>query len=202
MKHMEEGYKPAQLEVLSTLGSQIAISSYNAKLYNLAITDGMTKLYLHRYMQSRLDEEFERAKRYKREFSFLMTDIDHFKIFNDTYGHQISDLVLKEVAKVLIGIARGKDVAARYGGEEFALIAPAKNLEAGRAIAEKYREKIEKLAVKNPSNKGEKTLKVTVSVGVAMFNAETDLENKHLIERADQALYAAKHGGRNRVETK
>nr|AGC71711.1 response regulator, GGDEF family [uncultured bacterium A1Q1_fos_300] len=197
-----ETYLAEEKAFLSDLASLAAIAVENARLYELATVDMMTKLKIHHFFQTRLREELENARDTGESVCLLLTDIDHFKKFNDTYGHQIGDLVLKEVAKVLIGIARGKDVAARYGGEEFALIAPAKNLEAGRAIAEKYREKIEKLAVKNPSNKGEKTLKVTVSVGVAMFNAETDLENKHLIERADQALYAAKHGGRNRVETK
>ena len=144
----------------------------------------------------------EIARETGQPLSLLLTDIDHFKKFNDTYGHQIGDLVLKEVAKVLISTAKGKDIAARYGGEEFAMIAPGRNLEAARVVAEKYRERIEKLTVKNPSNKGEKQLKVTVSVGVATFDPGADHENKHLIERTDQALYAAKHAGRNRVEIK
>ncbi len=197
-----ETYLAEEKAFLSDLASLAAIAVENARLYELATVDMMTKLKIHHFFQTRLREELENARDNDQPVCLLLTDIDHFKKFNDTYGHQIGDLVLKEVAKVLIGMARGKDIAARYGGEEFALIAPARNLEAARAIAEKYRERIEKLSVKNPSNKGDKTLKVTVSVGVAMFNPTTDSENKHLIERADQALYAAKHGGRNRVEVK
>jgi diguanylate cyclase (GGDEF)-like protein len=197
-----EEYLAEEKAFLSDLASLAAIAVENARLYELATVDMMTKLKIHHFFQTRLREEMEVARENGQPLSLLLTDIDHFKKFNDTYGHQIGDLVLKEVAKVLINTAKGKDIAARYGGEEFALIAPARDLNAARAIAEKYRERIEKLAVKNPTNKGDKQLKVTVSVGVATFDPSADQENKHIIERTDQALYAAKHAGRNRVEIK
>lgn len=197
-----EPYLAEEKAFLSDLASLAAIAVENARLYELATVDMMTKLKIHHLFQARLREELELARDNGQPVSLLLTDIDHFKKFNDTYGHQVGDIVLKEVAKVLIGMARGNDVAARYGGEEFALIVPGRDVEAARAIAEKFRERIEKLTVKNPTDKGDKNLKVTVSVGVAAFDAAKDLDNKHLIERADQALYAAKHGGRNRVEIK
>lgn len=197
-----EAYFAEEKAFLSDLASLAAIAVENARLYELATVDMMTKLKIHHFFQTRLREEMELSRETSKPLSLLLTDIDHFKKFNDTYGHQIGDLVLKEVAKVLIQTAKGNDVAARYGGEEFALIAPGRTRDEALAIAEKYREKIEKLSVKNPSDKGEKILKVTVSVGVATFDFDADHENKHLIERTDQALYAAKHGGRNRVEAK
>lgn len=195
-----ESYLAEEKAFLSDLASLAAIAVENARLYELATVDMMTKLKIHHFFQTRLREELEQARENKTPVSLLLTDIDHFKKFNDTYGHQVGDIVLKEVARILIGMAKGSDVAARYGGEEFALILPGKDTEAARAVAEKYREKIEKMTVKNPTDKGDRLLRVTVSVGVASFDAARDLENKHLIERADQALYAAKHAGRNRVE--
>ncbi len=197
-----EPYLAEEKAFLSDLASLAAIAVENARLYELATVDMMTKLKIHHFFQTRLREELELARENNRPVSLLLTDIDHFKKFNDTYGHQVGDIVLKEVARVLISLARGNEVPARYGGEEFALIVPGKDIDSAKGIAEKYRERIEKLAVKNPTDKGEKLLRVTVSVGVATFNPETDHDNKHLIERADQALYAAKHAGRNRVETK
>ncbi|MFZ5628321.1 MAG: diguanylate cyclase [Spirochaetota bacterium] len=195
-----EPYLAEEKAFLSDLASLAAIAVENARLYELATVDMMTKLKIHHFFQARLREELEIARDNNKPVSLLLTDIDHFKKFNDTYGHQVGDIVLKEVARVLISFARGNDVAARYGGEEFALILPGKDIDAAKAVAEKYRERIEKLTVKNPTDKGDKQLRVTVSVGVATFAAEIDHDNKHLIERADQALYAAKHAGRNRVE--
>lgn len=195
-------YLAEEKAFLSDLASLAAIAVENARLYELATVDMMTKLKIHHFFQTRLREELEGARETGKSVSLLLTDIDHFKKFNDTYGHQVGDIVLKEVARVLINLARGGDVAARYGGEEFALILPGKDLERAKATAEKYRDKIENLTVKNPTEKGDRFLRVTISVGVATFTTALDSENKHLIERADQALYAAKHAGRNRVEAK
>jgi diguanylate cyclase (GGDEF)-like protein len=197
-----EPYLAEEKAFLSDLASLAAIAVENARLYELATVDMMTKLKIHHFFQTRLREEMELARENNKPLSLFMTDIDHFKKFNDTYGHQVGDIVLKEVARVLISLAKDKEIPARYGGEEFALILPGKDLDAAKAVAEKYRERVEKLTVPNPTDKGDKLLRVTVSAGVASFSPETDHDNKHLIERADQALYAAKHGGRNRVETK
>ncbi len=195
-----EVYLAEEKAFLSDLAALAAIAVENARLYELATVDMMTKLKIHHFFQTRLREEIEHARGSDEPLSMLLTDIDHFKKFNDTYGHQVGDIVLKEVAKILIASARGKDVAARYGGEEFALILPKRDIYAAKAIAETVRERIEKMEVENPTDKGDRLLKVTISIGVAEFDAKNDTDNKHLIERADQALYRAKDGGRNRVE--
>ncbi|MBV6492141.1 MAG: hypothetical protein LDLANPLL_00132 [Turneriella sp.] len=195
-----EAYLAEEKAFLSDLASLAAIAVENARLYELATVDMMTKLKIHHYFQARLREEMDSAQITKKPLGLLLTDIDHFKKFNDTYGHQVGDLVLKEVAKVLIKTARGRDTAARYGGEEFAIIAPGRSLEDMQKIAEKIRESIQKMRVPNPTDKGDEILKVTISIGVTVLRHDEDQENKEIIERADKALYAAKHGGRNRVE--
>jgi diguanylate cyclase (GGDEF)-like protein len=197
MRFMEDGYKTDNMEVFATLGSQIAVSTYNAKLYNMAITDGMTKLYLHRYLQTRLEEELERAKRYKREIAFLMTDIDHFKKFNDTYGHQIGDEVLKKVASIIKERTRKSDIAARYGGEEFAVVLPETSEDGAVQLAEYIRKEIEDSVIEVDGRE----LKVTISIGVSYFNGSSSVEilKEELIKKADTALYKSKESGRNRV---
>jgi len=183
------------VELLSTLANQAAITIYNARLYHLAITDGMTQLRIHRYFQQRLEEEIVRCEKFKHPVSLIMSDIDHFKKFNDTYGHQEGDIVLMETAKIFRLTARDVDISARYGGEEFAVILPETDIDEAMAIAESLRQKVE--AHEYPSKQGK--LKVTVSLGVATF--PTHGRNKEsLIESADKALYRAKDAGRNRVE--
>ncbi|MBU1125947.1 MAG: sensor domain-containing diguanylate cyclase, partial [Candidatus Omnitrophica bacterium] len=117
------------VDLLSTLANQAAITIYNARLYHLAITDGLTQLRIHRYFQQRLDEEILRAAKFNHQVSLIMSDIDHFKKFNDTYGHQEGDIVLIETAKIYRLSVRDVDIAARYGGEEFAIILPEAGIE-------------------------------------------------------------------------
>jgi len=197
MRYMGDGYKKDGMDVFVTLGSQVAVSTYNAKLYNMAITDGMTKLYLHRYFQSRFDEELERTKRYQRNLAVIMIDIDHFKKFNDTYGHQTGDEVLKMVAGVIKTRARKSDICARYGGEEFAVILPETGEDGGIKLGEYIRKEIEESILKVDN----KELRVTISLGVSAYSGESalDLSKEELIKRADKALYKSKESGRNRV---
>ena len=183
------------VDLLSTLANQAAITIYNARLYHLAITDGLTQLRIHRYFQQRLDEEILRAEKFGHPLSLIMSDIDHFKTFNDTYGHQEGDIVLMDTAKIFRFTAREVDIAARYGGEEFAIILPETGIEEAKALAEEIRKKVE--AHEYPSKQGK--LKVTISLGVSTFPQHAK-EKKALVEAADQALYRAKEGGRNRVE--
>lgn len=199
-KNGGEGYEASEKDFLLNLASIAAIAVENAKLYELATVDMMTRLKIHHFFQTRLREEIETAREEDRPLSLLLTDIDHFKKFNDTYGHQLGDLVLIAVAGVLIKKASPRDVPSRYGGEEFALILPGTDLNRAENIAEDIRRAVEKLEVDNPTDAGDKKLKVTISIGVAQFNKEIDSENKDLIGRCDKALYAAKHAGRNRVE--
>ncbi|MBI3039845.1 diguanylate cyclase [bacterium] len=183
------------LQLTLFMANQAAVIIENARLYNLATIDGLTGLVVHRHFQAKLEEEFRRAKRYDKPLSFIMTDIDHFKKFNDTWGHQTGDLVLREVAICVRKSIRDTDVAARYGGEEFAVILPETDEDGASLFAERLRQRVESSAFQGP--KGE--LKVTISLGVSSFPknpVETTLE---MIKLADEALYSAKHSGRNRV---
>ena len=182
-------------DFLMGLSRFAAIAVENSRLYLMATMDRMTRLYIHHYFQERLAEEMKRSVRYSKPLCLLISDIDHFKRFNDTYGHQQGDIVLKESARILKEAVRKIDLAARYGGEEFAVILPETDLENGIAVAERIRRRIEEFQF--PGQK--EPLHVTVSLGVAQFDPERDTEKKFLIERADQALYKAKDSGRNRV---
>ena len=137
----------------------------------------------------------KRSQRYEKPLCLLITDIDHFKKFNDTYGHQQGDIVLKETARLLKESVRKIDLAARYGGEEFAVILPETDIENAKMVAERIRKKIEEFKVPGQNE----PLHVTVSVGVAQYEPEKDTEKKDFIEHADKALYKAKDSGRNRV---
>ncbi len=127
------------ISLLETLRGQISVFLYNATLYTMAITDSMTKLYLQTYFKERLDQEIKKYERYNQEFSLLMLDIDHFKKFNDNYGHLAGDLVIKEVAKIIKDSVRKFDIVSRYGGEEFAVMLLATGAETALLVAERIR---------------------------------------------------------------
>ncbi|HEY9070279.1 MAG TPA: diguanylate cyclase [Candidatus Ozemobacteraceae bacterium] len=190
-----DAFDQEDLQMALTMANQAAVVVEKARLFNLATIDGLTGLIVRRHFQSRMEEEFRRAKRYEKPLSFIMTDIDHFKKFNDTWGHQTGDMVLREVAKIVRCTIRDTDVAARYGGEEFCVILPETDLEGGRLFAERLRQKVETSVFQGP--KGD--LRVTISLGLSAlpYNyAETTVE---MMKIADEALYEAKHAGRNRV---
>ncbi|MCG9875653.1 MAG: sensor domain-containing diguanylate cyclase [Leptospiraceae bacterium] len=189
-------YLEEEKEFMTTLASLAGIAVENARLYELATVDMMTSLKVHHYFQTKLKEEMDRCRKKATNCTLLFTDVDKFKVFNDTYGHQAGDVVLIEVAKQLINHAGRHDIAARYGGEEFCLVMPGADENAGFQMGERIRKAVEAMAVKNP-NTGE-DMKVTLSVGISSFKI-SDRSNKDLIERADKALYQAKHSGRNRT---
>ncbi len=185
--------KSAQLVQL--VADQVAIALLKARLYEEAITDGMTGLFIHKYFQARLETEVQRARRYEGKISLVMFDIDFFKSFNDTFGHQVGDEVIIMVADVIRENHReGVDIAARYGGEEFAIIVPEADVKAAGEVAERLRLAVEQSVI---MHKGE-ALKVTISCGCAEFPAQADSASE-LIRLADEALYNSKEGGRNRV---
>jgi len=166
----------AELEILESFGAEIA--------------DGLL------FVERLLDHEVERARRLERPVSLVMIDIDHFKRFNDTYGHQSGDEVLRHVAQLTAGALRRSDAVARYGGEEFVVLLPEATLQDALAVAEKIRTEVERGAlgvggVLRP-------LQVTVSLGVAAFPSDA-INGPDLVAAADRALYEAKNGGRNRV---
>ena len=192
------------LRVLAIIANQAAMAISNSKLHSLtekmATTDGLTGLCNHRTFQDLLSKEIQRSKRYGESLSFILLDIDHFKKFNDTYGHRQGDVVLKEVAKTIKDSIRQVDIAARYGGEEFCCILPKTDKEGGKEMAERIRTATESYPFHRlEDEEGKGPLHVTVSLGVATFpHPEVSLQSE-LIERADQGLYEAKEGGRNRV---
>ena len=171
------------------------LAEANARLAQLAVTDGLTGLYNHRHFHERLTLEVERSQRSGLPLSLLMLDVDNFKLFNDSHGHPAGDEVLRQLARVLTDTRRANDVVARYGGEEFAVILVDTAKFTAAKVAERVRERV---AAHDFSDAAQKAGKISVSVGVATFPEDgTDAEG--LVRSADTALYAAKRAGRNRV---
>jgi len=168
----------------------------NKRLELLSITDGLTRLYNHRYFQDELARAFDESKRYNRPLSLAMIDIDFFKKINDTYGHAVGDEVLKCVSLRYGESVRSTDLVARYGGEEFAVMMPETGLEDALTFAEKVRHLIEATPV--PTQAG--PVPVTVSIGLSSVPHTRIRSPKEMVVAADRALYRAKKGGRNRVE--
>jgi diguanylate cyclase (GGDEF)-like protein len=177
------------------------ISSISARaqrmrlLRGLVTQDPLTKLLNHGAFKARLATELTRAARAKTSLVVGVIDIDWFKRVNDTYGHPAGDAVIRALARLLKQRLRQGDVVARYGGEEFALVLPETELAAAQSLMERLRESFAEL----PQGSGKEAFRVTLSCGLAAFPGLTDAGE--LVEAADQALYAAKHGGRNQVRT-
>ena len=159
------------------------------RLRMLAVKDGLTELYNHRYFKRFLTQEIKRANRHKSQVSLIMMDIDHFKNYNDTYGHLAGDEVLRNVAKLMSENIRSIDVAARYGGEEFVIVLPQTNKNAAKIVAEKLRTLVGNQKFQNEDT--QPNGKITISMGVATF-PENATDIKELIHQADQRLYHAK----------
>lgn len=162
-----------------------------------AITDGLTALPNRKYFDMEIERMLAESKSSGEKMCLMMMDIDHFKSFNDTYGHQIGDQVLRLVGKTLQHGVKGKDFAARYGGEEFSVMLPDTPIHLAEKVANSLRIAVASKEVINRST-GEKLGKITMSIGVAEYNFNET--SNALIERADAALYTAKNNGRNRVE--
>lgn len=172
------------------------LESVNRILRELAIRDGLTGLYNHRYFQEALAMEVARAQRHNRPFSLIFIDVDYFKKYNDTHGHPMGDQLLRNLSDMLNSRLRQSDMAARYGGEEFILLLPETGKDGAAIVAESVRSQIE-----NYPFDGRETQpggKVTVSVGVSTFQ-EDGSDAPSVLHQADQALYKAKHAGRNQV---
>jgi diguanylate cyclase (GGDEF)-like protein len=166
----------------------------NVELHEISITDSLTRLYNRKHLMETLDREVTRSERYSHPFSLLIIDIDHFKKYNDTYGHLAGDEVLRRLASVFKETIRSSDYAARYGGEEFIIILPEISPEQGVEAAERIRRKV---AEQRFEGDGE-AIEVTISVGVASY-PENGEDAETVIRNADEALYEAKKLGRNQV---
>jgi diguanylate cyclase (GGDEF)-like protein len=190
-------YDQDHVRQLEVVAMQAADAILRARLFDeterLATTDGLTGLLNHRVFQSRLDEHVAAAVRYSKKLSFLLTDVDHFKKVNDTYGHPAGDEVLRGVARILAREARSTDLVARYGGEEFAIVMPETDAAGALVIAERIREKVAACVFST----GAGDLRATISIGIATIPDDAQAKAR-LVELADAALYRAKRGGRNR----
>jgi two-component system cell cycle response regulator len=185
-------------EMLGVIANQVAISMQNARMYEIveeqATTDGLTGLSNHRTFQERFSAMLGRAERRGFAVSLLLTDIDHFKKVNDTYGHPTGDEVLRRVAAILKASARKIDITARYGGEEFAIVLEGTDRAGAFQLAERIRQEVAQQSFASPQG----AFQATLSIGVAGYPDDAR-EKAEIIARADQSLYAAKHGGRNRT---
>ena len=168
----------------------------NAVLQEMAVKDGLTSLYNHRFFQEALVQECARSKRYAKQCSVIFMDVDNFKMYNDTHGHPEGDKLLKTLAEIMVKHVRSTDLAARYGGEEFVLLIPETSKDTAIRIAEGLRAKI----ADHPFQGGETQPlgRVTISIGVASY-PEDGCDSPSVISSADQLLYKAKHGGKNMV---
>jgi len=195
----EDAFDLGHQEMLSTIASQSAIALENARLFaeteRLARTDALTGIANRRTLFEAGARELSRARRFGHPLSALMLDIDQFKQVNDTYGHARGDEVLHVLAQRCQQHIRESDLVARYGGEEFVILLVETELRGARSLAERLRD----LLAQTVSDTGEGPLQVTVSIGVAATNGET-VDFAALLQRADEALYAAKQAGGNRVE--
>ncbi len=188
VKAMEEELLRAQSRLMGAV----------EELKELATRDALTGISNRRFFDEYLGKEWKRAKRDKYPFSLVMIDLDFFKSYNDTYGHQKGDICLKKVASAIDeAMKRPADLAARYGGEEFALVLPETSSEGAKGLAEKLRKSIYDLNLEHKNNPIES--RVTVSMGVATLKVDKNSNFNDLILKADKALYAAKNDGRNRV---
>lgn len=179
----------------------VQLREVSAELDRLARTDALTSVANRRALFDLMGVEFRRSRRYGRDLSVLMLDLDHFKQVNDRWGHPFGDEVLREVSRLVLRNIRESDILGRYGGEEFAVVLPEANAEQAVLVGEKLRHAIEAHTFRMPdaSAPGEPTVRLTISIGVASTPVDQDQDEVELFSRADQALYEAKRTGRNRV---
>jgi len=191
-KSNHTAYTRHEYSLISMVSETAGISIKKALAHNLSVYDGLSGLHVVRYFREVLGEELKSPNAYSKGSSLMILDIDHFKKFNDTYGHQQGDMVIKEVARLIRENLRGNDTAARYGGEELAVIFPSTSKEQAYDVAERIRRLIESTPFPGLPDE----VRVTVSLGIATFPQDAR-ESEELIRKADRALYEAKHRGRN-----
>ncbi len=193
-KFRGKAFTDADLQIIQQVADQAAVAIHNARLYEMAVTDSLTRLYIRRHLFHRLSEEMRRARRYGHPVTVLMVDIDHFKAVNDTYGHPCGDRVLVEVARILRRSVRETDLIGRYGGEEFCLVLPETDLQGGFIVANRMHALLEALELQFEGQ----PLRISVSGGLSTF-PEQAVTLEDLIRFADAALYYSKRNGRNQT---
>ncbi len=190
-----EGLEQLVNMVAESIGLAIANLRLHESLQHQSIRDPLTGLFNRRYMEESFQREIRRAARAQQPVAVVMLDLDHFKQFNDTYGHSAGDRILKEVGQILQTHSRGEDIACRYGGEEFTLILPGMSAAQGAIYADALRMHVAQLRIEH---RGEVLGRITLSAGVVAYPSHGDTA-EHLLGVADPALYRAKAEGRNRV---
>lgn len=203
-KSTDENITDKDIEYLTQLSSQIATTINRANVYaeilKHATLDALTGFYNRNQLEERIKQEVANAKRQKAPLCGIMTDIDFFKNVNDTYGHAVGDLVLKDIAKIIRGQLREYDIAGRYGGEEFSILLPFTKIDEAEKVAERLRASIENKVIdisKVDPDSETKTIQVTISLGI--YEMKEDDNDEDLLKKADKALYQAKNTGRNKV---
>ena len=186
-------FNKVRLNLSAVISSHIAVAFDNSRLYYIAITDELTKTFTKRHFRQCLEYSFSEYQKYGTKFALLMMDLDKFKRVNDVHGHVTGDAVLQRLGEILHKSVRDNDLLFRYGGEEFTVILPDTDADGALFVAKRIRSAVE-AAVFEP---GTIDLKLTVSIGVETCPAAPTLHD--LVVAADQALYAAKNGGRNQV---
>jgi diguanylate cyclase (GGDEF)-like protein len=189
----------AATRVLDNVAESIALTIANIRrqdnLQHQAIRDPLTQLFNRRYLGDTLKREIHRVSRSDEPLTVAMLDVDHFKIFNDSHGHDAGDSLLKAIGSELAEQIRGSDIACRYGGEEFVLVYPGMNADVAATRLETIRQRIERLSV---PHRGLDCARVTISAGIAVYPDHAS-DAEALVKAADTALYASKDSGRNRV---
>jgi diguanylate cyclase (GGDEF)-like protein len=188
-------YSIDHLSVLDTIAQQAAIAIDNARNFQLATVDQLTHLYLRDFFRRKLSEEQARSRRYGSGFAVMMLDLDCFKEINDRVGHLTGDRLLQRVGEIVRETMRAADIPCRWGGDEFCVLLPETDGEGARAIAERIRIRVAETELRA----GEHVVRSTLSAGIATYPNDAPGNLPALLDRADQALYAAKQAGRNRV---
>jgi diguanylate cyclase (GGDEF)-like protein len=188
-KRQADGFTEQDVHMLKAVADQAAVAVNKAQLWDMAVTDSLTGLYVRRYFMVKLQEDIHRAERYNKVLSVIMADLDHFKSVNDTYGHPAGDRVLEAIGKYLRKSIRDVDILARYGGEEFVFLLPDTDKEAAFCLAERLRAGLAQLPVDGLQTP-------TLSLGIASYPSDAARPDE-MIRLADAALYAAKQAGRN-----
>lgn len=195
-KPFDEGELLARMKVqLKIKALQDTLKMANKQLFELSTVDALTKVFNRRYFMHRLEGEFKRHDRYEASLSFIMIDIDYFKKLNDNYGHQVGDDVLRHLGTLIRGAVRESDVPGRYGGEEFCILAPHTGFEGAMTLASRLHQAVR--TCEFPTSAG--PLHVTVSLGISTTELSEVPAPADMIRLADEALYRAKHEGRDRI---